>query len=85
MHVTNLRKVGGSIMLAVPPALLDILNLQPGVEVGITVESGRLVIRPQQRRKYTLDELLAQCNPKARRTKGEQAWLNGKPVGRELI
>ena len=85
MHVTNLRKVGGSIMLAVPPALLDILRLQPGAKVGITVESGRLVIQPQQRRKYTLDELLAQCNPKARRTKGEQAWLNSKPVGRELI
>ena len=23
MHTTNLRKVGGSVMLAVPPALLD--------------------------------------------------------------
>ena len=29
MH-TNLRKVGGSIVLAVPPALLDILRLRPG-------------------------------------------------------
>jgi antitoxin ChpS len=44
MHTTNLRKVGGSVMLAVPPALLDILNLQPGARVGITVESGRLVV-----------------------------------------
>ena len=26
MHTTNLRKVGGSVMLAVPPALLDILH-----------------------------------------------------------
>jgi antitoxin ChpS len=31
MHTTNLRKVGGSVMLAVPPALLDILQLEPGV------------------------------------------------------
>jgi hypothetical protein len=29
MHTTNLRKVGGSVMLAVPPALLDILHLRP--------------------------------------------------------
>ena len=56
MHTTNLRKVGGSIMLAVPPALLDILHLRPGASVGIAVESGRLVVEPQQRRKYTLDE-----------------------------
>ncbi len=43
MHTTNLRKVGGSVMLAVPPALLDILRLQPGAQVGIAIESGRLV------------------------------------------
>jgi antitoxin ChpS len=72
-------------MLAVPPALLDILHLQPGAKVGIAVESGRLVVEPQQRRRYTLGELLAQCNPRARRTKREQEWLDSKPVGGELI
>ncbi|MBV9567389.1 MAG: antitoxin, partial [Hyphomicrobiales bacterium] len=34
MHTTNLRKVGGSVMLAVPPALLDVLHLAPGAKVG---------------------------------------------------
>ena len=85
MHTTNLRKVGGSVMLAVPRALLDILHLQPGAQVGIAVESGRLVVEPQQRRRYTLKQLLAQCDPKARRGKAEREWLDGKPVGRELI
>ena len=85
MHTTNLRKVGGSVMLAVPPALLDILHLQPGAKVGIAIESGRLVVEPQTRRRYTLDELLAQCNPKAPRTKQEQEWLASKPIGSELI
>ena len=78
MHTTNLRKVGGSVMLAVPPALLDILHLQPGTTVGLAVESGRLVVEPQRRR-YTLDELLAQCNAKTPRARGsvrkqEQEW-----------
>jgi antitoxin ChpS len=85
MHTTNLRKVGGSIMLAVPPALLDVLRLQPGAKVGIAIESGRLVVDPQPRPRYTLNELLSQCNPQARRTKEEREWLDGKPVGRELI
>ena len=85
MHTTNLRKVGGSVMLAVPPALLDLLHLQPGAKVGIAVESGRLVVEPQQRRRYTLNQLLAQCNPKARRTKEEREWLDSKSVGGELI
>jgi antitoxin ChpS len=85
MHTTNLRKVGGSVMLAVPPALLDILQLQPGARVGIAVDRGRLIVEPRQRPRYTLDELLAQCDPKARRSKQEREWLNSKPVGGELI
>jgi antitoxin ChpS len=85
VHITNLRKVGGSIMLAVPPALLDLLRLGPGAKVGLAVERGRLVVEPQQRPRYTLDELLAQCNPKAPRGKGKREWIAGKPVGGELI
>jgi antitoxin ChpS len=72
-------------MLAVPPALLDLLQLHPGAKVGIAVESGRLIVEPRPRRRYTLEELLAQCNPKARRTKEERQWLDTKPVGAELL
>ena len=85
MHITNLRKVGGSVMLAVPPALLDILRLRPGAQVGIAIESGRLVVEPQQHPRYTLDELLAQCNPKKAHTKEEREWLNDKPAGAEIL
>ncbi len=85
MHTTNLRRVGGSVMLAVPPALLDILHLRPGVQVGITVENGRLVVESRPRPRYTLDQLLAQCHPKARRSREERQWLRDKPVGGELI
>jgi len=85
MYTTNLRKVGGSIMLAVPPALLDILHLRPGAKVGMAVQSGRLVVEPQHRPLYTLDELLAQCNPRAPRSKEDREWLDNKPVGGELI
>jgi antitoxin ChpS len=85
MHTTNLRKVGGSVMLAVPPALLEILRLEPGAKVGIALESGRLIVEPRPRRRYTLNELLAQCNPKDRRSKQEREWMDSKPVGGELI
>ncbi len=88
MHITNLRKVGGSVMLAVPPALLDILHLQPGAKVGIAVESDKrlvIVLGSVPRHRYTLNELLAQCDAKAPRAREEQAWLDSKPVGGELI
>lgn len=85
MHITHLRKVGGSVMLTVPPALLDILRLEPGAKVGITVEGGRLVVERQQRPRYTLDQLLAKCDPKARRSKKEREWVDSEPVGGETI
>jgi antitoxin ChpS len=85
MHTTNLRKVGGSVMLAVPPALLDILHLQPGAKVSIGIQSGRLIVEPQQRPRYTLEELLAQCDPNQRRSKEERQWISGKSVGGERI
>jgi len=72
-------------MLSVPPALLEILHLQPGAKVGIAVEGGRLVVEPRKRPRYALKELLAQCNPKARRAGQDRVWLDGKAAGRELL
>ncbi len=85
MHITKLRKVGGSVMLAVPPALLDILQLRADEQVGVSVEGGRLIVEARQRPRYTLDELLAQCNPKAPRSREDRDWVEGKPAGGELI
>jgi len=48
------------------------------------VERGRLVVE-LPRRRYSLKELLAQCNPGARRGKLKRGWLESRPVGLELI
>jgi antitoxin ChpS len=85
MHTTSLRKVGGSVMLAVPPALLDVLHLTAGAKVGLAVDNGRLVVEPSVRPRYTLDELLAQCDPSAELSTQEREWLDAPAVGREVI
>jgi len=85
MHTTKLRKVGDSIMLVVPPTVLEILDLRSGAKVGLAVQRGRLVVEPQPGPSYTLDELLAQCNPKVPLRKEEQEWVNSKSAGGELI
>lgn len=43
MHTTHLRKVSGSLMRAVPPALLDLLPLTAGARVALAEDNGRLV------------------------------------------
>ncbi|HEY9279210.1 MAG TPA: antitoxin [Eoetvoesiella sp.] len=85
MHTTNLRKVGGSVMLAVPPAILDLLQLVPGTTVGLVIEHGRLVVDPRPKPRYTLAELLAACDGTAPIDAQDQAWLDDNPIGSELI
>ena len=85
MHTTNLRTVGGSIMLAVPPALLDLLHLRVGTKVDIDVKDGRLVIEPNARLRYSLDELLALCDENDTPSPEDRAWIDAKPVGKELL
>jgi antitoxin ChpS len=85
MHTTNLRKVGGSVMLAVPPAILELLKLQAGSSVGLAVADGRLVIEPIRPPRYTLDELLAQCDATAAVSDEDRQWLDGRPTGSELL
>ncbi len=85
MYTTYLRKVGGSVMLAVPPAVLDMLHLQAGATVDLVVDGGRLIVEPQPRARYALDELLAQCDPSAELTQEDREWLDAKPAGGELL
>ena len=85
MHTTNLRKVGGSVMLAVPPAILDLLHLEAGATVGLAVDENHLVVKPRPRPKYTMAELLAQCDYSQPMTPEEREWVDAPAVGRELI
>ena len=86
MHTTHLRKVGGSVMLAVPPALLDVLHLSPGAKVGLAVDNGRLVVEPKARPRYTLDELLAEAEASGTYPlpPEEREWIDAPAVGKEL-
>jgi antitoxin ChpS len=85
MHTTNLRKVGGSVMLAVPPAILELLHLQVGTTVGVAVEDGRLVVDPNPRPRYTMAELLAASDYSQPQPPEEREWVDAPAVGRELL
>lgn len=74
MHTTNLRKVGGYVMLAVPPALLQQLHLQAGATVGMAVVDGRLVVNPNPRSRYTLTVLLAASDYSQPQPAEEREW-----------
>lgn len=85
MHTTNLRKVGGSVMLAVPPAILELLHLQAGATVSVTVDSGRLIVEPKPRPRYTMADLLAASDYSQPQPPEEREWVDASAVGREPL
>jgi antitoxin ChpS len=85
MATTNLRKVGGSVMMVVPPSVLDQLHLQAGATVALAVDGDRLIVEAQRRPRYTLEQLLAECDPPSPASAEDRSWLDAPPVGRELL
>ena len=86
MPDATLRQVGGSVMVAIPPVLLEQLNLSARSTVGIAVEQGRIVLEPKSRRpRWTLDELLAQCDSVAPPEDTDVGWTSAPPHGGELV
>jgi antitoxin ChpS len=85
MHTTRLRKVGGSVMFALPPVILDLLRLKAGAQVGVAVENGRLIIEPDPRPHYTLAELLAASDYSRTQPASEREWIDAPATGRELL
>ena len=79
---TNLRKVGGSVMLAIPPALLKKLKLDAGKMVSLDVKDGKLLVELKNKPSYQLSDLLAEQQVL---DLAQDAWDDMKPVGREEI
>ena len=85
MHTTNLRKVGGSTMMVLPPAVLEMLGLAAGSTVAVTVDGRRLIVEPQRPPRFTLQELLAQCDPAALVSAEDRDWIDAPNAGDEVI
>lgn len=83
---SNLLNIDGSVMLPVPLAILEQLDLRAGSPVELSVDRGRLIVKSETGQpSYTLDELLAQSDVTAPLTDEDRDWLSGGPVGKELV
>ena len=83
MATAKLRKVGGSTMLAIPPGILDEMHLSATAAVDLSVEKGALVVK-RARPRYTLDQILSECDGAPPLAEEDRAWLDAPSVGREL-
>lgn len=62
--VTKVQQWGNSLGVRIPRAFAEEAQVSAGSAVEISVEDGRLIIRPISSRKYKLADLLAGVKPR---------------------
>jgi len=76
----QVKKWGNSASVRIPAAVMEAANLSIDQAVDVREENGRVVIEPVRKRKYDVDELIAQITP-------DNVYEEidfGPPVGKEV-
>ncbi|MEO6022547.1 MAG: AbrB/MazE/SpoVT family DNA-binding domain-containing protein [Burkholderiales bacterium] len=84
MSDTKIQKWGNSMALRIPAVTMRAWGIEEGQTVALKVEDGALVVKPTQQR-YTLAELLAQCDFSQPIRAEDREWLDAPLAGREEI
>ena len=89
LETGTLAQSGETVLLAIPSGLLVEQQLKAGAEVRLSVDCGRLivepVVEPRVRTTYSLQDLLAQCDPSAPLSFRGCSMGRAKAAGRESV
>ena len=77
---TMVKKWGNSASVRIPAAVMEAARLDLDDPVDVREESGRIIIEPEQRKEYDLDELVKAITPG---NLHEEVDFGG-PVGKEV-
>ncbi|MFZ0978113.1 MAG: AbrB/MazE/SpoVT family DNA-binding domain-containing protein [Candidatus Acidiferrales bacterium] len=77
---TVVKKWGNSASVRIPAAVMEAARLDLDDPVDVREESGRIIIEPERRKEYDLDELVKAITPE---NLHEEVDLGG-PVGKEV-
>ena len=76
----NVQKWGNSLALRIPKSFALETHIKQGASVDISLEKGKLVIKPIPEKKYTLDDLLSRITKQNIHKEVD----TGQIVGREV-
>lgn len=85
MSYATLRKVGGSVMVSIPPALLNETSLKIDMPVEISLTDDRCILISPRAPKYTLSQLLEECRGDFGQDDEDREWLDAPSAGGELV
>ena len=78
-----LKKYGNSTVAVMPPPVLKDLGIKAGQSMTLeTTADGKIILSPKRR--YTLAELIAQCDVQAAPPADMALWDAARPAGNEV-
>ena len=78
-----LKKYGNSTVAVMPPPVLKDLGIKAGQSMTLeTTADGKIILSPKRR--YTLAELIAQCDVQAAPPADMALWDTARPAGNEV-
>lgn len=80
-EVATIQKWGNSLALRIPSPLIEQLQVREGSTVELEVRAGELIVRPKERIRLQLSDLLKDCKPSQLHSPTDF----GHDVGREVI
>ena len=78
-----LRRYGNSTVAVLPPAVLKDLRLSAGQSLTLTADNGKIVLARKQ--KYSLADLISQCDLSAPPPADLDLWDNARSAGNEVL
>ena len=83
MTVATLRTLGGSVVVAIPPMVLESLRLKAGSHVELALMGEQLVLKPTRKR-YKLADLLEGLE-EGDNLPIDETFENAPTVGKEVL
>jgi antitoxin ChpS len=77
-----IKKWGNSTGMVIPGVVVKALGLTVGQSMEAEMKNNQLILTPVSK-KYSLDELLAQCDPSAPDISESEIWGEDNPQGGE--
>ncbi len=79
MMVTTVQRWGNSLAIRIPKAFAEEIQLAEDSDVEISLDGDRIIVAPAKR-KWKLDELLAQVTPSNKHAEVEWGDRRGKEI-----
>ena len=76
----TIQKWGNSLALRIPSSVAKEMQVREGSAVELTLEEGKIIVKPAKKRKLSLTQMLKRITKENRHA--EIDW--GGPVGREI-